>query len=388
MSDAAIVARVLREHAKKQFADPETDDMTVSLAADLAEAQAQIAAARSALEFYKDGFKYHPRRSKTGINLSECKPTDALLEDCGERALQALSTLAQEPAGQSEVKENALKLLAAEDERQSKLHDILEVIREQIRLEVAPEHRPDGLFQNIQNAVYAMRGRTPLMNDAAITAALAAHRAVPAGSASPGVTGDVVARSALEPFDPHPHWRVEHKNESYPKTVEQWDPHKDPVGQHLALAVRRLRMAMDRDDPRAPDEMALISRWDLTTLVHDWWHKCAVFDLWRGLRTKTDEEAEPIKHDRRVMFMCECCEENDPETSVSHREDVAVMPDGTWLCSSCYEDCEKPYYGFISEDGDDFEYPRFEDLPRPPATPILPRGRATPAQPEREAGRG
>lgn len=69
-------------------------------------------------------------------------------------------------------KTEALRLLAAEDERQSKLHEILETIREQIRLEVAPEHRPDGLFKSIQDAVYAMRGRTRLMDDAAITQAL------------------------------------------------------------------------------------------------------------------------------------------------------------------------------------------------------------------------
>ncbi|MCK1275889.1 hypothetical protein IVB46_11675 [Bradyrhizobium sp. 61] len=66
----------------------------------------------------------------------------------------------------------AMRLLAAEDERQSKLHEILETIREQIRLEVAPEHRPEGLFKNIQDAVYAMRGRTRLMDDAAITHAI------------------------------------------------------------------------------------------------------------------------------------------------------------------------------------------------------------------------
>lgn len=65
-------------------------------------------------------------------------------------------------------KANALKLLAAEDERQGKLHELLETIREQIRTGVEPEHRPDGLFKNIQDAVYAMRGRTPLLNDAAI----------------------------------------------------------------------------------------------------------------------------------------------------------------------------------------------------------------------------
>lgn len=64
-------------------------------------------------------------------------------------------------------------LLGKQDERQTKLHDLLETIREQIRLGVPPEHRPDGLFKNIQNAVYAMRGRMPLLNDAAITSPLA-----------------------------------------------------------------------------------------------------------------------------------------------------------------------------------------------------------------------
>lgn len=64
-------------------------------------------------------------------------------------------------------------LLAAEDERQTKLHELLETIREQIRTEISPEHRPEGLFKNIQDAVYAMRGRTRLLDDAAIVATLA-----------------------------------------------------------------------------------------------------------------------------------------------------------------------------------------------------------------------
>lgn len=68
----------------------------------------------------------------------------------------------------------ALRLLSAYDDRLQKLHDLLETIREQIRLGVEPEHRPDGLFRNIQDAVYAMRGRTLLMNDAAITGPLQA----------------------------------------------------------------------------------------------------------------------------------------------------------------------------------------------------------------------
>lgn len=95
-----------------------------------------------------------------------------------------------------------------------------------------------------------------------------------------------VAQAVGKLGDPHPHWSVEAENTNYPKTVEEWDPHQDPVGEHLARAEKRLRVAMDRDDPRAPDEMAIVSRWDLTTLVHDWWHKCAVFDLWRKERAE------------------------------------------------------------------------------------------------------
>jgi multidrug resistance efflux pump len=53
-------------------------------------AEDQIAAKDAALAFYRDGFFYEPKRSKTGIDLSEWKPKEALLEDCGNRASAAL----------------------------------------------------------------------------------------------------------------------------------------------------------------------------------------------------------------------------------------------------------------------------------------------------------
>lgn len=91
----------------------------------------------------------------------------------------------QDDARSSADSAAALRLLAAEDERQSKLHELLETIREQIRLEVAPEHRPEGLFKNIQDAVYAMRGRTRLMDDAAITHVLTEPQSARTESHSP-----------------------------------------------------------------------------------------------------------------------------------------------------------------------------------------------------------
>jgi len=94
--------------------------------------------------------------------------------------------------------------------------------------------------------------------------------------------------------------------------------------------------------------------------------------------------AEQQKQDHRVYFGCECCEEHAPENGVNCREDIGVMPDGAWLCDGCYSDCDKSAYGMIASDVDDFEFPRFEDLPRP--TPYLaePAAPSLPTQPARE----
>ncbi|UEM08564.1 hypothetical protein J4G43_027700 [Bradyrhizobium barranii subsp. barranii] len=108
--------------------------------------------------------------------------------------------------------------------------------------------------------------------------------------------------------DPHPHWSTDAKNESYPKTVEEWDPRKDPVGQHLDLAEKRLRVSIDRDDPRAPAEMALVSRWDLMTLIHDWWHKSAVFDIWRAERAaKVADVSSDVPQESQLTDVLASC---------------------------------------------------------------------------------
>jgi hypothetical protein len=147
---------------------------------------------------YSDGPDYCTVKDATGADFALTVQPDLmrLMED----ALRAAATPSAQGAsllpdaspgnGAEKVREAALGLLAAEDERQSKLHELLETIREQIRLEVKPEHRPEGLFKNIQDAVYAMRGRTALLNDAAIIAAL--HSTSAAGettSSADGVIG-------------------------------------------------------------------------------------------------------------------------------------------------------------------------------------------------------
>lgn len=70
-----------------------------------------------------------------------------------------------------EMRAEALRLLKARDERDDKVQEIIEDLRE-IVLMMPAASRPDGLFKHAQDAVYAMRGRTRLMDDAALTAAL------------------------------------------------------------------------------------------------------------------------------------------------------------------------------------------------------------------------
>jgi len=114
-----------------------------------------------------------------GMGCHECGGLGAVWDSTDYEDMAAF--VIEEDRKQAAMAE-ALRLLAAEDARQSKLHDILEDIREQIRLGVPAERRPEGLFKNIQDAVYAMRGRTALMNDAAITAAFSSSHSRGGGS--------------------------------------------------------------------------------------------------------------------------------------------------------------------------------------------------------------
>ena len=55
-------------------------------------AEAVNARLREALEFYRNGFERKAKRSRTGLLLSvDYTPTQALLDDCGNRAIAALA---------------------------------------------------------------------------------------------------------------------------------------------------------------------------------------------------------------------------------------------------------------------------------------------------------
>lgn len=80
--------------------------------------------------------------------------------------------------------------------------------------------------------------------------------------------GEVAARLS-EPGDasiqPHPRWNAEKPGERHPQTVEEWNWHNDGPenGGGLARSLKRLAVAADYDDPRAPDQMAQVLRIDL-----------------------------------------------------------------------------------------------------------------------------
>lgn len=105
-------------------------------------------------------------------------------------------------------------------------------------------------------------------------------------SASP--TPDM--RSVLEP---HPRWTPNDKSERHPQTVEEWDWQKDGPPDALARSRRRLNVAIDYADPRAPDQMALVLRTDLSRLMGDWTYKNAAFEHFRLNRVPSPAQLDP-----------------------------------------------------------------------------------------------
>lgn len=100
------------------------------------------------------GYDYHPSFSVTSQRLYT-------------------SPQPQPRAATEQMKAEALRLLKGHDERDDKVQQIIEDLREIILLMPAAS-RPEGLMEQAQAAVYAMRGRTRLMDDAAITGPLVA----------------------------------------------------------------------------------------------------------------------------------------------------------------------------------------------------------------------
>lgn len=65
--------------------------------------------------------------------------------------------------------------------------------------------------------------------------------------------------------------------------------------------------------------------------------------------------------ERRIMYVCTDCADGRPECCGYYdRCELAVMPDGRWLCESCFEEARRD----LVVDEDDYP-PLFCDMPHP-----------------------
>jgi hypothetical protein len=75
---------------------------------------------------------------------------------------------------------------------------------------------------------------------------------------------------------PHPRWNPTKPGQRHPQTTEAWDWRNDgPDNDAFDRSVRRLAVAGDYDDPRAPDQMAQVLRIDLIRVLDALVHRTA-----------------------------------------------------------------------------------------------------------------
>jgi hypothetical protein len=88
--------------------------------------------------------------------------TDQGLVRSMRAALEAAHPSGKVSGDAAEMRERAASLARIEDERCMSVLDLVEQIRELIRLQIPAEQRPNGLFKLAQDAVYGLRGRVVL----------------------------------------------------------------------------------------------------------------------------------------------------------------------------------------------------------------------------------
>ncbi len=97
--------------------------------------------------------------------------------------------------------------------------------------------------------------------------------------------------------------------------------------------------------------------------------------------TVADEGHTPTQN--RVMYVCTLCADENPEGCGHYdRRELAVMPDGSWLCEQCWD--YLPISGKFATEDDDRS---FDDFPNPPVYSVAStaRGHAALVEALREA---
>lgn len=69
---------------------------------------------------------------------------------------------------------------------------------------------------------------------------------------------------------------------------------------------------------------------------------------------------------KRILYVCTDCEELLSEAcGYFDRNDLAVMPDGAWLCANCVDEITSLEAHGVHIPEDEFK-PVFKDFPKPP----------------------
>lgn len=74
-----------------------------------------------------------------------------------------------------------------------------------------------------------------------------------------------------------------------------------------------------------------------------------------------NETSSPVNKQDKIMYVCGPCTDVAPEScGYFDRNELRVMPDGTWLCEGCFENGDLEDYGVKTED------PFWSDFKAPP----------------------
>lgn len=154
----------------------------------------------------------------------------------------------------------------------------------------AVRHRYEGALKDFINAMRA-NGRIPpdvplfhaggTVDPAKPAPALFGERPGETVMPSPRGKNPALGLPYGDHNQPHPRWKPDDGSDRHPQTVAEWNYHNDPAGEAALCAERRLNVAIDYADPRAPDQMALVLRIDLMRVSGELTHKRAFFNMMR-----------------------------------------------------------------------------------------------------------
>lgn len=130
---------------------------------------------------------------------------------------------------------------------------------------------------------------------------------------------------------PHPRWKPSDGSARHPQTLSAWDWRGD-APPAFDRSLRRLNVAIDYDDPRAPDQMTLVLRIDLSRLIGDWTHKNAAFEAFRNSDTGRLTAVLPSAAERFVLDNMRKDFEAGHKIMASDAE-VALRVIGRFLCA-------------------------------------------------------